>query len=570
MSTLAGSPVTAHDAGAELSLRHQLARLQGLLALSMLMTERGDEREIVHLATTAVPSLAACRIEGVYLLGTGWRATAGSCSRPEARADLLAQLTQLRSTGGSVTIRHEGWGWAFPLRSSEGHFGYLMIAADGPPPEPELFLLRVLAQQTGIALANARLLARQRAVAVELRRTNTALAETVDKLERKTAIHDRLTRVALGCDGQQGIARAVHELTGFPVTVEDRHGNRLAWAGPGPAPPHTKDSPGDRERVLERAVREGRPIRTDGRLLVVARPREDVLGVLSLIDPAGRAGEPENVALEHGATVLAVELARLQSLAETELRLGMDLVAELIAGARDGDAALAKARALGYDLERPHHVLVVEGRGPGDDQEGFAHAVRRAARTLVTGSLLLPRADAVLVLAPDPSEDGTRWERFRAGVLAEAGGGRCRVGVGGRCHRVADFPRSHREARLALRLQDATEGCGQAVVYDQLGVYQLLSEVEDRGGVERFVRRWLGDLLDYDARRRSELVLTLSRYLEHGGSYDATAAALAVGRSTLKYRLQRIRATSGHDLSNPDTRFNLQLATRAWCTLLAL
>jgi DNA-binding PucR family transcriptional regulator len=62
----------------------------------------------------------------------------------------------------------------------------------------------------------------------------------------------------------------------------------------------------------------------------------------------------------------------------------------------------------------------------------------------------------------------------------------------------------------------------------------------------------------------------LRTYLERGGSYDATAAALSMHRSTLKYRLQRIKEISGHDLSDADTRFNLQLATRAWYTLCAL
>jgi hypothetical protein len=38
---------------------------------------------------------------------------------------------------------------------------------------------------------------------------------------------------------------------------------------------------------------------------------------------------------------------------------------------------------------------------------------------------------------------------------------------------------------------------------------------------------------------------------------------LLLHRSTLRYRLQRIREMSGHDLDDPDTRFNLQLATRA-------
>ena len=43
-----------------------------------------------------------------------------------------------------------------------------------------------------------------------------------------------------------------------------------------------------------------------------------------------------------------------------------------------------------------------------------------------------------------------------------------------------------------------------------------------------------------------------------------------VHRSTLKYRLRRIREVSGYDLGVPDTQFNLQLATRAWRTLQAL
>jgi DNA-binding PucR family transcriptional regulator len=43
-----------------------------------------------------------------------------------------------------------------------------------------------------------------------------------------------------------------------------------------------------------------------------------------------------------------------------------------------------------------------------------------------------------------------------------------------------------------------------------------------------------------------------------------------VHRSTLKYRLQRIRELTGLDLSDPEIHFNLQLATRAHLTLLAL
>jgi DNA-binding PucR family transcriptional regulator len=65
-------------------------------------------------------------------------------------------------------------------------------------------------------------------------------------------------------------------------------------------------------------------------------------------------------------------------------------------------------------------------------------------------------------------------------------------------------------------------------------------------------------------------VATLSAYLEAGGNYDATANALSMHRSGLKYRLQRIRDVSGYDLADPDTHFNLQLASPAWRTLQAI
>ena len=52
-----------------------------------------------------------------------------------------------------------------------------------------------------------------------------------------------------------------------------------------------------------------------------------------------------------------------------------------------------------------------------------------------------------------------------------------------------------------------------------------------------------------------------------GASWERAATSLCVHRSTLKYRLQRIREISAHDLADPETNFNLHLATRAWQTL---
>jgi len=64
--------------------------------------------------------------------------------------------------------------------------------------------------------------------------------------------------------------------------------------------------------------------------------------------------------------------------------------------------------------------------------------------------------------------------------------------------------------------------------------------------IERFATTWVGALLSYDAAHGPRLVVTLGEYLDCGGGHDATAAALFVHRSTLKYRLRLIRRVSGH------------------------
>jgi hypothetical protein len=214
--------------GEEAALRQHLSDLRGLLALSMLMTSRREEDEIVHVVVTAVPALMKLRAIGVRLVDeerTRWVATAGAAEAAGVRASLVEQLHDLPVDGGEVTVPGEAWAWALPLRSVGVQIGMLVVAADGEPTATEMLLLRSLGQQTGIALANARLHARNQ-------RTNAELACSLEELRDKTAIHDALTQVAVSGAGQDGVVAALHELTGLAVCVESPGGDVVAWAGP--------------------------------------------------------------------------------------------------------------------------------------------------------------------------------------------------------------------------------------------------------------------------------------------------------------------------------------------------
>jgi sugar diacid utilization regulator len=366
--------------------------------------------------------------------------------------------------------------------------------------------------------------------------------------------------------GEEAVAQSVHELVGRPVAVEDRFGTLIAWAGPDRTDPYLKLPSPDREHLLATALASDRPLRHQGRVVAVASVGGDPLGAVVLVDPDDEAGELDLVALEHAATVLARELARQRSVADTEQRLRVDFADELLAG-RNLESILDRFRAMGYDLDRPHRVVVLAVTTRRGDGDVSFQAVRRAARDTAVGSLLVARNGRLAVLAESVAD----WEAFRSAVVAELGpGSACRAGVGGLCAEPADFARSYREGVVALNVQISVGGPEQVTSFDDLGVYGLLAESTDVGTLDRFVDRWLGPLRDYDDTKGAALVRTLSIYLECGGNYDDTAGRLSIHRSSVRYRLRQIRRIAGCDLADPDTRFNLQLATRAWHTALAV
>ena len=560
-------------------LQEQVSSVRGLLAISLLMMERRDERDVLHLAATAVSALAPCRAVGVLLDSGEWAAPAvvDSAALPGLREVLAA----CPPDGGPVALAGEAWAWAVPLRTRDEAIGHLVMAAAASLGEDDLVLLRSLAQQTGIAVGNVRLHASKQAA-------NAALARTVQALEHKTAIHDRFTQVALSGGGSDGIAGALCELTGLSAGIEDRGGSLLAWASPGgggsaggasgaPAGERADGAgPGwgqlnarARDELIQRSLRIGRPVRGEGRLLAAVRVRHDVVGVLYLVDPDERAGEAETVALEHGSTVLAIELARLFSLAETELRLGVDVLADLVGGTGVA-AAVRRAQALGRDLSRPQRVATIGVHRARIEPDALLHAVR-GAMPGPHPALLMHRGETVVALLEVRSDaDRAAIEALAGALRATRAGRSLRLGVGGVCRTADDVPRSLREAELALRIPQGGVSREAAAIYDDLGVYQLLADVSDLSGIDAFVRRWLGPLVDYDAARGSDLVATLAAFLDTGGRYDATAAELSIGRSTLRYRLARIKEITGADLGDPDVRFQLHLAAKAWFTRQAL
>jgi sugar diacid utilization regulator len=252
----------------------------------------------------------------------------------------------------------------------------------------------------------------------------------------------------------------------------------------------------------------------------------------------------------------------MRELTEVELRLRRQLIDDLLEGT-DETSAYARAEAVGHDLQRTHYVVVVHWPGNAANSS-FTRAVEQATGPSTTRPLITRRGDQMVLLTETRPDDDAVY----TALAHELGTPDGAIGVSTRCDSPDGIPRCYQEALRALEVRQNSRQRSGTTFFDDLGLYRILGPGNDLRELEDFVREWLGQLIDYDAGRGTELVETLSRYFDCGGNYDDAAAALTVHRSTLRYRLQRIREISDRDLADVDTRLNLQVATRVWKIIL--
>ncbi|MFJ8510503.1 PucR family transcriptional regulator [Streptomyces avermitilis] len=538
--------------------------LRELMVLSRALFGTPDEGEILRLAMAHIAAAGPYSAEAGYLKVDGDLVPSPRNRQTHASA-VNRRVRELAGQDGAVTVPGSPWGRALGLRGLEGLHGYLVVTSRSRPTEAERSLLATLVRHTAAALSVAFACRRQREDALELHRLRderTALQRqlisVVAELRYQRAVHALMADVTASSGGEEAITRALHKLTGFPALVEDRFGRLRSWTGPSRPDPYPEPDPVRQDEMLHAVARQAGPVRIKDRLITLVRPHGEILGVLALVDARDEADEHTVLALEHAAASLAPELAHLRNLAEVELRLHRGLVDDLLAGTDEG-SAYARSEAVGHDLHRSHYIVVVQWPNRTAD-DSFAQTVGRAASAVGMRSLLTRRSDHVVLIADDRPHARALYEALARETGTRSG----TIGVSAPCDSLDDIPHHYQEAQRALEVRRHSREHYGTTFFDELGLYRILGPGNDYRELETFVQEWLGQLIDYDSRHHTAMVETLSRYFDCGGNYDETADSLAIHRSTLRYRLQRIRDISGNDLANVEDRLNLQVATRVW------
>ena len=125
------------------------------------------------------------------------------------------------------------------------------------------------------------------------------------------------------------------------------------------------------------------------------------------------------------------------------------------------------------------------------------------------------------------------------------------VGRSRRAEDPLDLRRAGNEAMLAANV---VEGEPERVElgYEETGTYQLLLPyMTDPVELRRFYDDTVRPLVSYDEQYETDLLGTLSTFLECDANVNATAARLITHRHTVRYRFERVRELTGSTCPRP-------------------
>ncbi|MCM3810481.1 GAF domain-containing protein [Streptomyces sp. DR7-3] len=508
-----------------------------------------------------------------------------------------------------------------PLLLGSGVIGVL-FAADRRArvfEREQIALLGSFAAHAAVAIDTAHLLAETRTALAELEAANEIIRDRSRVIERASDVHDRLTELVLRGGGVHDVADALAEVLSGSVEFLETDEAPAAAVDRSRADGHAVR---DGEEDWVAAVSAGGELL--GALVLRGHPRLDPMDqrtleraamVTSLLQLARRsAGEAEQrVRGELLDDLLDAPDREPRLLRERAARLRADLDTPhvvLAAGIEAPDTGTPAAgpggapgsgpgttpgggpgtapasgpggpRASGPGGASGSRPGGVPGDGPGggpggapaEDAAGRRRLWSAASHLAATRHGLAAARDGgtVLLLPLAEGDTADALARRTARQLGTAVHAAVTVGasapVPAPAARPGDVAAGYAEARRCLAALRVLDRAGQGAAAEDFGFLGLLLAGTREGapagtGVQDFVQRTVGAVIDYDERRGTELIRTLDAYFAGGMSPARTKDALHVHVNTVAQRLERIGRLLGPDWQSPARSLEIQLALR--------
>ncbi|MFF3668964.1 PucR family transcriptional regulator [Microtetraspora malaysiensis] len=389
-------------------------------------------------------------------------------------------------------------------------------------------------------------------------------------LARAEEAHRALVQIVLAGGGMREVAAEVAGLLDVAVAALDAGGRVLATAGDAERVATLRATCQAAEGAVTAVGTVSAPAQERPRAAALATAQERHYAVVPVVAGGHHHGRivafsdsgtltPSDVGiLERAATVAALVVTKQEAVTAVESKYRADFLRDVLIG-RGGTRVAERARAFGWDLERRVSVLVAE-IDPDTEERSTQDRMLAAWQSAVRrydprGAVAGFSHEVVAVIGADV--DTVRLAKDALAAVSD-----CTFSTG--LSRVAGgadlLPGAYGQALKAARVGRQLHGAGAVAHFDELGVYRLLSLVNDTEELHAFVRETLGSLAGDGDVENADLRRTLQVLLETNLNVAETARRLHFHYNTLRYRIGKLERMLGNFTEDAHLRLNLTLA----------
>ncbi|MDK2866714.1 MAG: hypothetical protein PWP51_1237 [Clostridiales bacterium] len=306
----------------------------------------------------------------------------------------------------------------------------------------------------------------------------------------------------------------------------------------------------------------------------------EILGWLCIFSDGRPFSELDQIAIEKGSTILALELLKLDELSDMEQSFKGDFLEAILI---NHDMAYLQKCAMDFNFNFEHdHQMAIIGGDPlalhlQDDHyrrrlkqfvNHYYQRLNTQLNTVFPGSVAMIKDQEIVVifelLPEDPRKHIIAFIEQFLYETDQMTSGRSNmaplsVGISQVIRELNDFNSAYRNAQHTLKTLKNIMPGERYLFFDDLEVKQLLIN-NNQSTLSSFMDKVLGPLLCYDKRSKDDFLETLRIYIRSNGNWTYTKDKLHIHGNTLNYRLSRIMTLLNMDLNDYQQRLKIQIA----------
>lgn len=330
----------------------------------------------------------------------------------------------------------------------------------------------------------------------------------------------------------------------------------------------------------------------------VTRPiciSSEIEAYINMVSLKGKFSETDMVAVDRA--VEAISMIFLKRIAAREIEKGYrnDFLNDVIDGEVESkDVLMERGKFFGIDFNLSYILFYID---IDSFEEVFLKKLKRDEKkshslmedlfksvfttffSKAKDSIIWERSDSIIVLYPakeyitKDSEGNVIEKNLKENSLSLAKQIKDKIddhikdftisiGIGSFYPDVMDISKSYREAQEAIRLGKLIWGNNRVYHYDDLGIYKILMQCDDRHELQVFVNKTIGRLLEYDKKKNTQFYTTLEYLIKNDFNLKIVGEKLFIHPKTVSYRKKKIEEILGISLDNMEERFSVFIALK--------